>query len=319
MEEKPQKQRYIVCIQYRTAGKLYSFVTDDASLVRGDCVVVEGEHGTSIGAVILPPQAVLESDVPKDIRKVLRRASPEELSQLANTNEREMEIFERFAERVKEQNLPMKPLSAELRDGDKKVVLSFFAEERVDFRNLVKDLAQTLHMRIEMHQVGARDEVKYRGAIGSCGLHTCCARHLRQFQSISIQMAKTQGLTPNPAKLTGICGKLKCCLAYENALYAELRQKMPRVGMMVSTPQGNGKITGLNILKEQCIVRLDEGQEVRVDLRDIAPVGTRPEPEKKQGAPAPQEPRKREPQRGPREERGPRRERGGRRDKRRGK
>lgn len=340
-EERPHepKQRLVVGVQYRNAGKIYTFLTDDAGLVRGDCVVVEAEHGTSIGAVILPPQSVSDTDIPRDIRKVLRRAKPEELSELASLNEREMEIFELFADKVKEGNLPMKPLSAELRDGDKKVILSFFAEERVDFRSLVKDLAGALHMRIEMHQVGARDEVKCRGGIGSCGLHTCCSLHLRQFQSISIQMAKTQGLTPNPAKLTGICGKLKCCLAYENASYAEVRQKMPRVGMLVSTPQGDGKVTGLAILKEECIVRLDEGQEVRVNFHDVAPQGPKPAaeargpegpPQKKDERPGERrEPEQRPGQRsgqrresgqrqGPREERGPRRERGERREKRRG-
>ena len=282
-EEKPHepKKRLVVGVQYRAAGKIYTFLTEDDSLVRGNCVVVEAEHGTSIGAVILPPQAVSDPDLPRDIKKVLRRARPDELKDLAGLNEREMEILGLFAEKVKEQDLPMKPLSAELRDGDKKVILSFFAEERVDFRDLVKDLAGALHMRIEMHQVGARDEVKCRGGIGSCGMNTCCSQHLRQFQSISIQMAKTQGLTPNPAKLTGICGKLKCCLAYENALYAEIRQKMPRIGMLVATPQGNGKVVGLSILKEECIVRLDEGQEVRVNFHDVAPQGTKPAAEVK--------------------------------------
>jgi cell fate regulator YaaT (PSP1 superfamily) len=270
-QESSEKQKFVVGIQYRKAGKIYTFLTDDQTLLRGDFVVVESEQGASVGTVALPPQPVSEADLPKDIKKVLHRASQEELTALATQNEREMEIFELFASRVKEQNLPMKPLAAELRDGEKKVILTFFAEERVDFRTLVKDLATALHMRIEMHQVGARDEVKLRGGIGSCGLYTCCSKYLRQFQSISIQMAKNQGLTPNPAKLTGLCNKLKCCLSYENALYAEIRQRLPRVGMLVKTPQGNGKVASLDILNEQCVVRLDEGGETKVHLRDITP------------------------------------------------
>lgn len=271
-EENPsQPQKFVVGIQYRQAGKIYSFLTDDQTLARGDCVVVESEQGTSIGTVVLHPQLVSESDLPKDIKRVLHRASQEELAALADQNEREVEIFELFIEKVKEQNLAMKPLAAELREGEKKVILTFFAEERVDFRSLVKDMATALHMRIEMHQVGARDEVKYRGGIGPCGLLTCCSKHLRQFQSISIQMAKNQGLTPNPAKLTGVCNKLKCCLAYESALYAEIRQRLPRIGMLVGTPQGNGKVVNLDILGEQCVVRLDEGGETKVHLRDITP------------------------------------------------
>lgn len=272
-------EKFIVGIQYRLAGKIYTFLTDDQTLVRGERVVVEAEQGTSIGAVVLAPQQVPEGELPKDIKKVMHRATPEELADLANQNEREVEMFELFAEKVAERNLPMKPLSAELREGEKKVILTFFAEERVDFRGLVKDLASSMHMRIEMHQIGARDEVKYRGGLGSCGFLTCCSQHLRQFQSISIQMAKNQGLTPNPAKLTGVCGKLKCCLAYENALYAEIRQRLPRIGMLVKISQGNGKIVGLDILSEQCTVRLDEGTEVRVHLRDITPQGIKPEAE----------------------------------------
>ncbi len=271
------KQRFVVGVQYRHAGKIYSFLTNDGTLGRGEAVVVEAEQGTSVGTVILSPQSIDEAEIPKDIKRVLRKASPAEVAEQANLNEKEMEIYGHFLEKVKERNLPMKPLAAELRDGGKKVILTFFAEERVDFRSLVKDLATSLHMRVEMHQIGARDEVKCRGGIGSCGLLTCCSQHLRQFQSISIQMAKTQGLTPNPAKLTGICGKLKCCLAYESALYAEIRQRLPRVGTFVSVPQGNGKVVGLDILKEQCIVRLDEGQEVKVPLKDISPPSPRAE------------------------------------------
>ncbi len=313
-EKSSVPQKFIVGIQYRTAGKIYTYLTDDKTLARGEQVVVEAEQGSSIGIVIAPPQPVLESDVPKDIRKVLHRASREELLQLAAQNEKEFEIFELFTEKVKERALPMKPLGAELREGEKKVILTFFAEERVDFRNLVKDLATSLHMRIEMHQIGARDEVKHRGGLGPCGLLTCCSRHLRQFQSISIQMAKAQGLTPNPAKLTGLCGKLKCCLAYENALYCELRQRMPRVGMLVSTPQGNGKITGLDVLSEVCHVRLDEGGEAKVHLRDIAPQAAKPEGEVKEEAKKGEETKKAEQAARPRsrpQERQPRqRERG---------
>jgi cell fate regulator YaaT (PSP1 superfamily) len=271
-EEKPQgPKKFVIGIQYRQAGKIYTYLTDDATLTHCDWVVVENEQGTSVGTVALPPAEVLERDLPADIKKVLRRATPEDIEQANTQREREFEIFDFFSQKVAERQLPMKPLTAELRDGEKKVILTFFAEDRVDFRSLVKDLASALHMRIEMRQIGARDEVKYKGGIGPCGLVTCCFQHLRQFQSISIQMAKNQGLTPNPAKLTGMCGKLKCCLAYENALYAELRQRMPRVGMLVKTPQGNGKITSLNVIREQCMVRLDDGGDVIVPLHDITP------------------------------------------------
>lgn len=269
----PQKKDLLVGIQYRPAGKIYNFKTDDASLKRGQWVIVEAEHGTSVGTVIVPPREVSPKELPKDVKKVLRSASQEELKEKTIKSEKAMEIFETFCKKAKEHNLPMKPLDAELAEGDKKVILTFFAEERIDFRALVKELAAILHMRIEMRQVGARDEVKCMGGLGVCGLITCCSLHLRNFQSISIQMAKTQGLTPNPAKLTGVCGKLKCCLAYENPIYAEIRKHLPKAGTMVMTPRGEGKVIDFDILQEQCVVRMEDGLEVKVSIKEIGPPG----------------------------------------------
>jgi cell fate regulator YaaT (PSP1 superfamily) len=271
VKDEPQKKTLVVGIQYRPAGKIYTFETTERELARGDCVIVEAEYGTSMGMVIVPPREVSDSDLPSGLKKVVKRASEEEKREQLARNERALEIFKLFCRKIKEHNLPMKPLDAELADGGRKIIFTFFAEERIDFRSLVKELASELHMRIEMRQIGARDEVKCMGGTGTCGLVTCCFLHLRQFQSISIQMAKTQGLTPNPAKLTGICGKLKCCLAYENSAYAEIRQRLPRIGMFVSTPKGDGKIVDLDILNEQCVVRIGEGIEVRVPAKDIRP------------------------------------------------
>lgn len=270
-KNEPRKKTLVVGIQYRPAGKIYTFETTERELASGDCVIVEAEYGTSMGIVVLPPREMPEGELPSNLKKVVKRATEEEKKEQLARNEKAMEIFAVFCKKIKDHNLPMKPLDAELIDGDKKIVLTFFAEERIDFRLLVKELASELHMRIEMRQVGARDEVKCMGGTGTCGLVTCCFLHLRHFQSISIQMAKTQGLTPNPAKLTGLCGKLKCCLAYENPSYAEIRQRLPRVGMFVSTPKGDGKIVGLDILNEQCVVRIGEGVEVRVPAREIGP------------------------------------------------
>lgn len=288
----PQKKTLVVGIQYRPAGKIYTFETTEKELSRGDCVIVEADYGTSMGTVIMPPCEVPDDELPSDLKKIVKRATEEEKKEQLARNEKAMEIFAVFCKKIKQHDLPMKPLDAELVDGDKKVILTFFAEERIDFRSLVKELASELHLRIEMRQVGARDEVKCMGGTGTCGLVTCCSLHLRQFQSISIQMAKTQGLTPNPAKLTGVCGKLKCCLAYENPSYAEIRQRLPRVGMMVSTPKGDGKIVDLDILNEQCVVRIGEGVEVRVSAKEIRPQAEKAKEaasEEKKAAPAKEE------------------------------
>ncbi len=266
-----KKKAIVAGVQYRQAGKIYTFETNDCELARGDLVIVEAEQGTSMGTIVIPPHEVDYKDLPSKLKKIVRRASEEEKKEQLAKNEKALGFFELFCRKIKEQKLSMKPLGAELVDGDRKIIFTFFAEERVDFRQLVKELASELHMRIEMHQIGARDEIKYVGGIGTCGLVTCCFLHLRQFQSISVQMAKTQGLTPNPAKLTGICGKLKCCLAYENPIYAEIRQRLPKVGMLVSTPKGDGKIIDLDVLSEMCTVRVEDGLEVRVSAKDIRP------------------------------------------------
>jgi len=157
----------------------------------------------------------------------------------------------------------MKLIDVDITEGGKKAVFVFFAESRVDFRALVKDLAGLLRMRIEMRQIGSRDEAKIAGCMGPCGQTTCCSTHLRQFQSISISMAKHQGLAPNPAKLTGMCGKLKCCLAYEQVAYDECRKGLLKAGSPVETSSGAGKIVGHNVLKRECIVRLYGGGEIR--------------------------------------------------------
>lgn len=259
----------IVGIQYRYAGKIYNFKTDDPTLKRDEWVVVESEHGTSLGIVIVAPREILKEKFPKDIKKILRRAEPKELEEEVVAHEKALELFEIFKEKALEYNLPMKPLTADMMEGGKKVMLTFYAEERVDFRALVKELAARFKMRVEMRQVGSRDEVKYMGGIGSCGRTTCCCQHLRQFQSISIQMAKVQGLMPNPAKLTGSCGKLKCCLAYENGLYAEMRKHLPRMGAIVGTKQGEGKVVGLDILREICVIRLDEERQIKIPVSEV--------------------------------------------------
>lgn len=256
-------EKLVVGIQYKLAGKIYTYETDDEGLGHGDYVIVETEGGSSIGNVIVRPRKVSVNELPKDLKKVIRRASPEEVEEEVDRNEKALEHFEFFKRKVEEHNLPMKPIDAAFLEKDKKILFTFFAEERVDFRALVKELASHLHMRIEMRQIGARDEVKCMGGIGTCGLTTCCSTHLRKFRSITIQMVKTQGLMPNPIKHTGVCGKLKCCLAYENEHYAEIRKTLPRIGSMVDTPHGEGKIVNLDILKRMCLVRLFDNEEER--------------------------------------------------------
>ncbi|MFH1874406.1 MAG: regulatory iron-sulfur-containing complex subunit RicT [Pseudomonadota bacterium] len=268
---KQSTKKLVAGVQYRKGGKVYTFETQDNSLVLGSLVMVEGEGQEIFGQIIVSPREVEVADLPKNLKKILRLANAEDQKKEAARKEKSGEFFQTFVKKVEEHNLPMKPLEADLVEGGKKCVFTFFAEERVDFRALVKELASALHLRIEMRQIGARDEVKCAGAMGSCGQITCCSKHLRTFKSISIQMAKTQGLMPNPARFTGICGKLKCCLAYENEQYAEIRKDLPRLNTLVTTPQGDGKIIDFNILKKICVVLLDEGPITRVPVEEVKP------------------------------------------------
>ncbi len=248
-----------VGVQFQTAGKIYTFTTTDPELALGTAVMVESDRGAALGTISRASYATPEAKLPRGVKRVLRRASPEEIDADYQHREEAMGFMGICNERIRKYNLEMKLLDAQLEENGRKVVFLFFSEQRIDFRSLVKDLAATLKKRIEMRQVGARDEAKATGCMGSCGMTTCCSTHLRQFQSISIAMAKHQGLSPNPAKLTGMCGKLKCCLAYEHAVYAEYRQGLPKIGAAVETPKGAGRIIGHSVLKRECVVRLYGG------------------------------------------------------------
>jgi cell fate regulator YaaT (PSP1 superfamily) len=258
------QKKLAVGVQFRPAGKIYTFVTENAALNRGDPVIVESEGGTSLGYVIETPHETDEKLLPANVKKILRTANQDDLEEAAKLREKAIECFEACEERIRSRALTMKLVDVEITDGGKKAVFTFFAENRVDFRALVKDLAGLLRMRIEMRQIGSRDEAKVAGCMGPCGLTTCCSTHLRQFQSISISMAKHQGLAPNPAKLTGMCGKLKCCLAYEQVAYDECRKGLPKIGSAVESPKGAGKVVGHNVLKRECTVRLYGGGEIRL-------------------------------------------------------
>jgi len=262
-EKKVEQTRLIAGVQYRVAGDIYTFMTDIEDLKRGDLVTVEGEHGSSVAQVIIPSHPVPEEEIPKNMKKVIRRATEEDEKEYIQGREEARQMFDLCAEKIREHSLPMKLIDSELVEGGKKVIFFFFAEQRIDFRALVKDLAGVLHRYIEMRQVGSRDAASFVGCMGPCGRMTCCSLYLREFQSISIAMAKNQGLSPNPAKLTGMCGKLKCCMAYENKAYSEMRKGLPKQGSWVETPKGKGKITNLDILKRSCAVRLEEGGEAR--------------------------------------------------------
>ncbi len=288
IEQKPEEPKSVetktqlgVGVQFKPAGKVYTFTTDDETLSKHDGVMVESTSGETLGTIIQSSEDRGERKIPKNAKRVLRRASDDDMQTWRKNGERAMECFHVCKKKAAEQNLQMKLIDAEVSTNGNKVTFTFFAEQRVDFRTLVKELAQALRMRIEMKQIGARDEAKNIPCMGPCGRPTCCSLHLRQFQSISISMAKHQGLSPNPSKITGMCGKLKCCLAYEHAVYAEQRKGLPKLGSAVECPKGTGKVVGHNVLKRECTVRLyggagetrhpaEECKKITADERDAA-------------------------------------------------
>jgi len=250
-----QQTRKVAGLQFSKAGKIEYFLAEDMELSQHELVVVKSEHGNSVGRVIMPPHEVPTTDIATNIKPVLRKATKEDLERHDEEMERAREGFALCSRKILERNLPMKLVDVSFEDN--KAIFFFVADERIDFRALVKDMASALHTRIEMRQIGSRDGAKATGALGPCGLVCCCERFLREFSPISISMAKNQCLSPNPAKLTGMCGKLKCCLAYENEFYLNERKGLPPAGSKVKTSKGPGVVTDLNVLKRVCMVRLD--------------------------------------------------------------
>ena len=247
----------------RLTGVLELEAPDEISV--GDQIVCELDKGEALGVVTTEP-----ADTTKEgLKKILRKATPEELSAYAALREKEAHAFSVCRKKIEEMNLPMKLLRAEYNLGGSKLLFYFFAENRVDFRDLVKDLAKEFKVRIEMRQVGVRDEAKIIGGLGNCGNVVCCKRFLNNFSIVSIKMMKEQSLALNPAKISGVCGRLICCLSYEHDMYLQLKKNFPKVGKRVKTPQGEGKVIKHNALNSTVSVLLDEGKEVTVPVKDI--------------------------------------------------
>lgn len=259
----------VVGVQFRATGQTYDYDAGSIPLRLGDRVVVQIARGTALGIIAVPPHPV-DARLAKGLPRVVKRADHRELAREEANRRRAADAQRICLHRVREHGLPMKLLKTEPSYDGSKMLFFFFAEERVDFRDLVRDLAQTLHMRIEMKQIGHRDETKMIGGVGPCGRELCCSSWLREFSSVSVKMAKEQGLSLNPSKLAGMCGRLKCCLRYEYDTYLELGRALPGLGKPVESTKGNGVVVRQNLLKQTVIVRRDEdGVEVEAALEDL--------------------------------------------------
>jgi len=246
----------IVGVRFTNGGKIYDFDSGNMQFLPGDKVMVETARGIECGEVV---RANRECKEPReDLKPVVRRATPEDLARMEQNARKAREAMKVCQERIAAHKLDMKLVDAEYAFDNSKLTFNFTADGRVDFRNLVKDLAATLHTRIELHQIGVRDEAKKLGGMGICGQPFCCSRFLKDFQPVSIKMAKEQGLSLNPTKISGSCGRLMCCLQYEQSVYEELNKLTPKNGTTVNTPEGRGTVVDCNILTGKMKVRLDK-------------------------------------------------------------
>jgi len=261
----------VVKIQFHIAGKLYDFNAGNLDLHTGDKVIVETERGRSVATVVVPPRSYPKGDLPEGLKTVLRKALPEDIEASGRNASREKDAFDFCLAKIKERAMEMKLVKAEYLFDGSKVIFYFTADGRVDFRELVKDLAHAFHTRIEMRQIGVRDEAKMVGGIGICGRELCCSSFLRDFEPVSVKMAKEQNLALNPTKISGQCGRLLCCLGYEYETYCTLRKCLPKCGKRVQCGGVDGEVIKLHVLDGTVTVRTDDDQQVVIKGDDIKP------------------------------------------------
>ncbi len=256
----------VVGVRFKRAGKIYYFDPGDIEIKLGDHVIVETARGIEYGDVAIAPRQVPESDIVSPLKKVIRVATKEDDEHEQENRKKEKEAFEICLKKIEKHGLDMKLIDVEYTFDNNKILFYFTAEGRVDFRELVKDLASVFKTRIELRQIGVRDESKMMGGVGVCGRILCCSSFLGEFDPVSIRMAKEQGLSLNPTKISGTCGRLMCCLRYEQEAYEELLKKAPKVGAVVNTPEGQGVVTEVSLLKERVKVKLDKDNETDVEV-----------------------------------------------------
>lgn len=257
----------VVGIRFRNVGKIYYFNPKEYKMKIGDHVIVETARGIEFGRVVLGPKEVGEDEVIHPLKEVLRVATSEDEEREKQNRQKEKEAFKICQKKIRDHGLEMKLIDAEYTFDNNKVLFYFTADGRIDFRELVKDLASVFRTRIELRQIGVRDETKIRGGIGICGRPLCCHTYLTEFAPVSIKMAKEQNLSLNPTKISGVCGRLMCCLTNEEETYEELNSHLPSIGDYVTTPEKlKGEVQSVNVLRQtvKVIVSLDNDEkEVR--------------------------------------------------------
>jgi cell fate regulator YaaT (PSP1 superfamily) len=252
-------EKYTVTgVRFKDAGKIYYFNPEQLELTEGAPVIVETVRGVEFGWVVVPPKIVSGDEVVLPLKRVVRVAQKEDLEKLKENQERAREALGICADKIEKHGLSMRLVDAEYTFDNSKVIFYFTADGRIDFRNLVKDLASVFKTRIELRQIGVRDEAKMLGGLGNCGRPLCCSTFLNEFEPVSIRMAKDQSLSLNPTKISGVCGRLMCCLRFESEHYQRARKCLPSVGSTMDTAKGPGRVVEVNVLKGQVRVQLHE-------------------------------------------------------------
>ena len=251
----------VIGVRFKEVGKVYYFDPDGHTLSKDDKVIVETARGVECGTVATGNHEVPEEEIVKPLKKLLRVADENDLKKVEENKEKEKSALEICEKKIEKHNLDMKLVDIEYTFDGSKIIFYFTADGRVDFRELVKDLASVFHTRIELRQIGVRDESKMLGGLGICGRPFCCRTFLGDFQPVTVKMAKEQGLSLNPTKISGTCGRLMCCLKYEQDAYDHLLRINPKIGAIVDTPEGRGKVVDVNLLRGTLKVQLDRRED----------------------------------------------------------
>lgn len=259
----------VVEVKLTRTSQVKYFDSQGLDLNMGDLCIVETEGGRDFGRIVAEPKMVQKTKVSRPLYKVIRKATDDDMERIEANSAKAKETFTICSRKIADHELAMKLVNVEYAFDGSKIVFYFTAAKRVDFRELVRDLARLFKKRIELKQIGVRDEAGMLGGYGPCGRPLCCSILDKDFEPVSIRMAKEQGLTMSPSKISGLCGRLMCCLAYEHSTYREARKRLPRVGSKVVLAQGRGEIEGVNFLKESVIVRLEGGSRLEVPVQEI--------------------------------------------------
>ena len=262
----------VIGVRFREVGKIYYFDPDGEEMNKGDLVVVETSRGVECGEVAMANRQIPDSEISFPLKKMLRRATKEDIERVNENREKEKKAFELCEQKINEHKLKMKLINVEYTFDNNKILFYFTADGRIDFRELVKDLAYVFRTRIELRQIGVRDEAKMLGGLGICGRQFCCKTFLGDFQPVSIKMAKEQGMSLNPVKISGTCGRLMCCLKYEQEAYTDLLKKTPKIGALVSTPDGKGSVVDVNLITGILSVSLNKSPDAAPHTYKVADV-----------------------------------------------